>query len=258
VAGAPLSTRRRLFAACEAVPGLIAASHRAALWIWGLADDDPPIEISVVTDRHPAPAGCVVHRSRDLDDRYVTNRRGIVVTTPARTLVDVGCVVPKWAFSDALERALHRRLVTVPGLRRIIEEVGGRGRNGVGVLRNALDGRALGAARPESLLEPLMARLCAQNNVAGVLYQEWLDLEGRRLRPDFLIPDAKLVIEVDGLEVHGTREALDDDLERQNLLVDHGYLVLRYTKTHLRSPARVASQILRTAARRRHELQALP
>lgn len=240
------------------MPGLVAVSHRSALWIWGLSDGDPPIELSVVTDRHPSPAGCIVHRSRDLDDRYVTIRRGIVVTTPARTLVDVGCGVAKWTFSEALERALHRRLVTVAGLRRIIEEVGGRGRNGVGVLRTALDDRALGAARPESLLEPLMARLCAQHTVAGVRYQEWLELEGRRIRPDFLIPDAKLAIEVDGLEVHGTRKALDDDLERQNLLVDHGYQVLRYTRTHLRSPARVASQILRTAARRRRELQAMP
>ncbi len=256
IAGVPLSTRRRLFAACEAVPGLVAASHRAALWIWGLCDDEPPIELSVTATRRPMPRGCTVHRSRDLVLSHVTIRRGVLVTTPARTLVDVGCVVPTWVFTTALERALHRRLVTVPGLRRIIDQVGGRGRNGVGVLRTALDERALGAARPESLLEPLLARLCAQNNVEGVRYQEWLELGGRRIRPDFCIPDAKLVVEVDGLAIHGTREALDHDLERQNLLVDHGYLVLRYTRTHLRHPSKVAAQIRRTAARRRQELAA--
>jgi very-short-patch-repair endonuclease len=99
-----------------------------------------------------------------------------------------------------------------------------------------------------------LARLCARNNVANVQYQCELVLDGRRLRPDFLIPDAKLVIEVDGLAVHGTRDALDHDLERQNLLTAHGYQVLRYTSTHLRSPDRIAAQILRTAARRRAEL----
>ena len=130
----------------------------------------------------------------------------------------------------------------------------GRGRNGVGVLRTLLDERALGDARPESLLEPLMARLCAHNNVANVQYQCEIVLDGRRLRPDFLIPDAKLVIEVDGLAVHGTRDALDHDLERQNLFIANGYQVLRYTSTHLRSPDRIAAQILRTARRRRAEL----
>lgn len=253
-AGTAMSTRRRLVAACLAIDGLSAASHRAALWLWGLSDRQPPIELSVTAARHPDLVGCLVHQSRDLAPDDVTVRRGVAVTKPARTLVDVGCVVPAWEFSESLERAVHRRLVTVAALRAIVERVGGRGRNGVGILRTTLDERALGATRPESVLEPLLARLCARNNIEGVVYQAELVLDGRTIRPDFLIPDAMLVIEVDGLAVHGTREALDSDLERQNLLIAHGYLVLRYTVTHLRDPDRVAAQILRTARRRRHEL----
>jgi very-short-patch-repair endonuclease len=253
-AGTVLTTRHRLVAACLAAGGLVGASHRAGLWAWDLADGDPPIEVTVATVRRPVHGSIIVHRSQDLVQEHLTVRRGVSVTTPARTLVDVGCVVPPAVLATAVERALHRRLVTVAELRAMIDVVAGRGRNGVGVLRTLLDERALGDARPESLLEPLLARLCARNNVANVQYQCELVLDGRRLRPDFLIPDAKLVIEVDGLAVHGTRDALDHDLERQNLLTAYGYQVLRYTSTHLRSPDRIAAQILRTAARRRAEL----
>jgi very-short-patch-repair endonuclease len=62
------------------------------------------------------------------------------------------------------------------------------------------------------------------------------------------------VIEIDGLDAHRTRAALDHDLARQNLLVRHGYLVLRYTTTNLRRPAAVASEITAVCRRRIAEL----
>ena len=256
------TTKTRLVSACLAAGGGAGASHRAALWIWKLCDHEPPIEITVGVERHPhrQPLGnqVIVHRSIDLAPAHLTVRRGVPVTKPARTLVDVGCVVEHEVLEEAVERALLRRLVSVAGLRAMIDEVGGCGRNGVGVLRRLLDQRALGDAKPESMLEPLMARLCARNNVAEVEYQATLTVAGHRFRPDFLIRDAKLVIETDGFEVHGTKGALHYDLERQNLLVADGWQVLRYTRTHLRSPARTAAQILQLAARRRAELGATP
>ncbi|HET8929311.1 MAG TPA: type IV toxin-antitoxin system AbiEi family antitoxin domain-containing protein [Acidimicrobiales bacterium] len=257
VTGTLMSTRRNLVAACSSVDTLAASSHRAGLWIWDLSDEPPPIEIVVRTEHNLERTGVIIHRSRDLEADQITVRRGVPVTKPDRTLVDVGCVVSRRALEEAIERAIFKRLVTVAGLRRMIDEVAGRGRNGVGVLRTALDERSLGDARPESLLEPLMARLCRHGNVEGVRYQQTLTIEGRTLRPDFIIPSAMLVIEVDGLAVHGSRDALDHDLVRQNLLIAHGYQVLRYTKTHLRDPDKVSAQILRTAHKRRAELSLL-
>jgi hypothetical protein len=68
---------------------------------------------------------------------------------------------------------------------------------------------------------------------------------------------ARTAVEVDGLSAHGTREALDRDLARQNLLIRHGYLVLRYTRTHLRRPAKVAAEIIEVCQRRIDELARL-
>ena len=80
-----------------------------------------------------------------------------------------------------------------------------------------------------------MARLLlpADLGIGPVEYQATIRLEGRTLHPDFLVTLAKVVVEVDGLDAHSSRDALDHDLDRQNLLIRHGFLVLRYTRTHL-------------------------
>ena len=46
---------------------------------------------------------------------------------------------------------------------------------------------------------------------------------------DFLDPVRRLILEVDGYRTHGSRVAFQDDRTRQNVLVAHGYTVLRYT-----------------------------
>jgi very-short-patch-repair endonuclease len=94
------------------------------------------------------------------------------------------------------------------------------------------------------MIEPLMARLLYDDlGIGPVEYQATLVLDGIEVRPDFLVSRAKVIIEVDGLDAHRTREAFDHDLARQNLMVRHGFLVLRYTTTHLRRPAKVALEI---------------
>jgi len=99
-----------------------------------------------------------------------------------------------------------------------------------------------------------MARLCRDHGVGPVVFQGPIVLDGHRYRPDFQIPEARLVVEVDGLAAHASREALDDDLTRQNRFIRHGWLVLRYTRTHLRRPAVVARDIIDVARARRAEL----
>ena len=62
---------------------------------------------------------------------------------------------------------------------------------------------------------------------------------------DFAVPHLRLACEVDGLSAHSTREALDYDLERQNRLVRHGWMVLRFTATHLKKRRRVVRDEIR-------------
>ena len=246
-----------LAAALAAGPDAV-ASHRSALVLWDLLDGEHPVEITAPRDDHPAPALTVVHRPLDLRPIDVTRHREVPITNPMRSLLDAGASLDRAQVAECVERALTQRLVTVKGLRVILDDLGRRGRTGTAALRGHLDRRALGDQRPESMLEPLMARLLlpADLGIGPIEYQATLRLEGRTLHPDFLVTLAKVVVEVDGLDAHSTRDALDHDLDRQNLLVRHGFLVLRYTRTHLRRPAKVADEIITVSRQRLANLAA--
>jgi len=257
--GRPLDQRARVLAACLAAGDGAVASHRTALVMWDLLEGEHPIDITAPRQSHPMPGGFVLHRPNQLRPVDVTSKKHIPVTNPIRSLLDAGVVLPRAVVGDCVERALESRLVTVAGLRVILGDLGGRGRTGTAALRRHLDRRALGDRRPESMIEPVMARLLyADLGIGPVEYQPTLVLDGQELRPDFLVTRALVVVEVDGLDAHSSREALDRDLARQNLLVRHGYLVLRYTITHLRRPAKVAKEVVEVCRTRIAELERRP
>ncbi len=254
--GTPLDHRTRVLAACLAAGDGAVASHRTALSMWGLLDGDQPIDITVPRLSHPMPGGIVLHRPNRLRPIDVTVKQQIPLTNPIRSLLDAGVELPRRVVGDCVERALVARLVTVKALRVILAELGGRGRTGTAALRDHLDRRALGDRRPESMIEPLLARLLyADLGIGPIEYQPTLVLAGSKVRPDFLVTRAMAAIEIDGLDAHATRAALDQDLTRQNLLVRHGFLVLRYTTTHLGRPARVVEEIVMTCRQRIAELE---
>lgn len=253
--GTPLGFEARVLAAVEATGPRSVASHRSALVLWDLLDGDHPIDVTAPRSSHPTPAGVVLHRPLVLRPRDVTIRRHIPVTNPLRSLLDAGAVLPRSSVGDCVERALNQRLVTVRGLRVILGELGRPGRSGTGPLRQYLDRRALGDKRPESLMEPVMARLLyADLGIGTVEYQPTLVLDGTKVRPDFRIMPAMVLLEYDGLDAHSGREALERDLTRQNLLMRHGYAVLRYTASHLRRPAAVVREVVTVCRQRMAEL----
>jgi very-short-patch-repair endonuclease len=247
--GTPTGWEQDLHAACLVAGPDAVASHRAPAVLWKLIDPPAPIEISVPYEQRPLPFKAIRHRSQALRRIDVAVRRHIPVTTPARTLLDLGAVAPR-LVPNALERCLYKRLVTTAGLWRLLAELGAPGRRGLRPLRSALERRALGDRRPESLLEPVLAGIAVAAGVE-LEYQFPVVVEGHRYRLDFALPQLLLAWEVDGLEAHGTREALDSDLERQNRLVRHGWMLMRYTHTHLkRHPRAVRSEILDTIRQR--------
>ncbi|MHB8366759.1 MAG: endonuclease domain-containing protein [Acidithiobacillus sp.] len=59
--------------------------------------------------------------------------------------------------------------------------------------------------------------------------------KGRKFRIDFAFPMEKVAIEFDGYRYHGfSKKGFKQGLERQNILVAHGWRVLRYTLTDVR------------------------
>lgn len=68
--------------------------------------------------------------------------------------------------------------------------------------------------------------------------------------PDFLFQDIKLIIEIDGREFHGTREAFEEDRRRQNQLVEAGWTILRFTADQVtQEPGNMVALVKRTIQR---------
>lgn len=243
LAGAPPAWEQRLLAGVLAAgPGAL-ASHRAAARLWGMGRSEV-VEISVPRGRPRVLDGVVVHRSRDLDLEPGVSRAHIPVTRPMRVLVDLGAVVAPPVVEDALDLALANRLFTVAAVEWALEELARPGRRGAGVLRRILDDRALGDQAADGLLEPRMARLLVRAGLPAASFQHELVLGGRTVRIDFAYPGHKLAIEVDGWSSRASVQGLQSDDSRQNLLVLHGWTILRFTwRDVVRRPDLVASQI---------------
>lgn len=103
--------------------------------------------------------------------------------------------------------------------KRYLEEVGLRGSPRVA---HQLASLVPGAA---SAPERLLARGLHSAGLTGFLVNEPV----LGYTADFLDPARRLILEVDGYRTHGTWIAFQDDRTRQNVLVAHGYTVLRYT-----------------------------
>jgi very-short-patch-repair endonuclease len=235
------------------VGGDAAASHRAAAKLHGLdLRIDTPVEITVPRSRGPRPPGTIVHRSSDLVAEHVALVGPIPTTTPYRLLVDLGCVVPWWTVSRALEQLIASRRVTPRGVRALLATISRRGRDGVGVLREVLENRALGDEISDSGLEEAMAKLYADHDVERPQFQYsvWLDDRWRFI--DFSYPELKIAIEVDGYESHTRYDRFQDDRVRGNELELEGWLVLHFTRQMiLRRQAYVARTTRQALARRR-------
>lgn len=66
---------------------------------------------------------------------------------------------------------------------------------------------------------------------------------GRRV-PDFIWPDRGKAVEVDGVDAHNSADRLDDDLIRQNDLMNMGLEIRRFSARRIRRhPQAVVDQI---------------
>jgi hypothetical protein len=185
-------------------------SQRSAAALWGMRTTSAPL-IDVTV---PPGNG---HRSKDhirvhREAKDGTIHLGIPVTSPRCTLDDLAAAkIPRWQLRKAEEVA-----------QRLGEPVTPQG--------------------PRSPLEEAFLALCpAEPVVNGTI-------EG--LEVDFHWPDARLVVETDGHEHHGTRAAFERDRARDQALIAAGWTVLRFTyRQVLEEPARVRDLMLSVRSR---------
>ena len=161
-------------------------------------------------------------------------RDGIVVTTPARTLVDLADVVPRRTLERALDEAEYLRLDRSGLAPR-------HGRPGGGVLASVLAVHRPGTTRTRSELEELFLKLCEDHGIRRPEVN--VQIEG--FECDFVWRDGRLIVETDGAAAHGTDRARRRDPVRDARLMRAGWRVWRVSYEQVvRRPDDTAEELL--------------
>jgi hypothetical protein len=220
---APVTPLQPVIAAFFAVGGL--ASHRLALWLWGLTSLRAPrlLEFSVPAGRSSRVQGVVIHRVNAMPEGF---SKGVVaVTSPMRALLDSAAVAPE-LVPDAMVRAFTARLLTPKTLEAEIARASGPGKPGIRALRAALKDLGVGRFTP-SQLERRARALFRSYGLPEPLVEVKFGEHGE-YRLDFYWPEADLVIEVDGWSIHAAPGARRRDFRKQNRIVIGNHWILRY------------------------------
>ena len=240
LAGVPITPEQRLMAACLEAGPSAAASHQSAAWLWDLVPCPDRPAVTVARNLPPRIEGADVHRPLDPPAR-VSVRRGIPCTDPLRTLVDLAGVCEPDLIDEAVDRALARRLGSVPALEAEIRRSARPGRTGVRSLREALRRRGMIGAPHPSVLESRALRLLHRIGIKPLAVEVKVGGDGR-YRIDILL-DPTVAMEVDGYTYHAAPELKAEDERRRNRIRMSGVFVLVYDWTEvLRDGRRIASE----------------
>lgn len=227
VVSAPESWEQQLEAASLWAARGFAISHRAAAALWGFTRFKAQTVELTVCRKQRAPEGVKVHYTDRLHHRDVTERRGLVVTTAARTLLDISAETAEPELRASVDQALRCKWTSLEELAALVER--NRGHRGVELLRKLLHEFAGGGGPTESELE---ARVLEVVDAAGLPRPEKqcpVLVGGRLRRLDFRFPGTKVVIEADGYEHHSGVADFERDRARRNSLCARGYVVLQWT-----------------------------
>lgn len=220
------------------LPSRHAFSGRTAAILLGV--DMPPLDpIEVTVDRNVsvrARAGIKLRRA-GLSDSDVVTRGCFQITSPLRTIRDLGSRPDFVEALASVDMVLHADLLRLSELEAWVAEH--RGEKGVKRLRRIIQ---FADSRSESPMESrLRAYLIKARLPVPDVQAELHDASGRFVgRADLYYPDRRLVIEFDGMN---HRDRLVSDLRRQNALIEAGYHVLRFSAADLRTPGLVVTQV---------------
>ncbi|HEX6025379.1 MAG TPA: type IV toxin-antitoxin system AbiEi family antitoxin domain-containing protein [Solirubrobacter sp.] len=183
-------------------------SHYSGACLWCLLEwDFRAPEVTAPTRREQP--GIRTHKSQHIERTF---RKGIPVTPPLRTLVDLSSMLPFNQLRRAVNEALNQRLVKP-------HELVTQQHRGARKLRAVVASGQPTKNEFEDLVLALLTDL-----PTPLVNQPLLGYV-----PDFLWPDQRVILEADGRATHDQLLARADDKRRQRHLEQHGYQVLRVT-----------------------------
>jgi very-short-patch-repair endonuclease len=220
-------------------------SHESAAALWGIRRGCEAGEIEVTV---PAGgrrrAGLRVHRRSVLPGEDLARHDGIPVTSPLRTLIDLGARLPPRQLEAAINEADKLDLVHPNALRAVLDSRSGV--SGVAAVRRVLDRRTfvLTDSELERRFLPLARRAGLPRPQTGV------HVSGFKV--DFYWPEIGLVVETDGLRYHRTPAQQARDRERDQAHAAAGLVPLRFTHAQVTfDPEKVVATLVAVHDRQR-------
>ncbi len=218
-------------------------SHRSAGALWGVVPQHTgPVEVTVRSGK-AARSGVYFHRLPLAADECDSVDR-IPVTGPGRTLCDLASVLSRRALLRAMHEAEIRRLGGTLSMSDVLARYPRR--RGAAVASAALAEQAepLGVTRND-----FEAEFLALIEAAGLprpRVNPVLRIAGRTVEPDFAWEHARVIVELDGREVHLTPQAFERDRARDRALQARGWRTVRVTWRQARFDARAVVADLRS------------
>ena len=233
-----LTQRGRWLAAVLACgPGAV-LSHFAAAALWGVRRSSR-VEVTVPRGGRTGRPGIHLHWA-NLPDDETTTHHGIPTTTVPRTLLDLSAVVQRDELRSAIRQAEQLRLTDRLWLGDLIERYPRK--PGIPTLKAVVQEaqRGLNAVKSE-LEEHFQAFLI---NAGLPLPKTNVLIDGYEV--DCAWPEERLIVELDGRQVHDVADAFEQDRARDRRLEASGWRVVRITWRQLHdTPAAVEADLRR-------------
>jgi very-short-patch-repair endonuclease len=199
-------------------------SHRSAAALWQLLPypaTSAPIDVTVIAVDRRRP-GIRVHRVISLEPDEVTTHKGIPVTTPARTMLDLAADEAERDLEQALAAVERSHKTSRAKLLSLLTRYPGR--RGAPTLRALLDADSRPALTRSEAEERFLALVTKAKLPPPEVNVRLADFE-----VDFLWREQRLVVEVDGYAHHADRASFEADRARDAVLAARGFRVVRVT-----------------------------
>ena len=218
-----------------------ALSHGSAAALWEIGSEaGRRIDVSICRRCNHRPPGIRAHARPSLRTDDVTERYGIPVTTPVRTMIDRATELTPNRLERMVNEADKHDLIDPEALREALDDYAGE--RGVKLLCTLLD--RLTFCLSDTELEVLFRPIAARAGLPTPLTKEIVN----NFEVDFYWPDLGLVVETDGWRYHRTASAQTRDALRDQTHTASGLTTLRFSHHQVAYEPEHVHRILATTA----------
>lgn len=249
IAGSPRTWERAAVAALAAVPDGV-LSHDSAGRVHRYPQMKDIVVVSAPTIAHHALHGVRVRRTDPIPHDHRTVVDGFLVTTRARTIVDLAADLRDGRLRWLIEEELDAGRVSWDEVVDMFRQRARRGRPGIARMRRTLE-RIEGRPPTESKLERMYLELLDRAGVRPPTMQvtaPWAEVEPGRV--DGMYAGSKAIIELDGRRFHAREAAFERDRRRDQLATLKGYATTRFTYRQIHADPDFVVEVTRYLANR--------